>query len=991
MRLLAICLLPLSLVISLGSPRTVCAQALSELPRAEYYVARELFRVGRTAEASDGFKAALNRARRIGDQRWIDSIPPLVMLGECYYQQGNLALAIEHYDNALMLALANPAWTEQIEIQPEQLPDLEISSKSITWFTKSRPTRSVAVPNGIQISIDPTQAQVGPQGGVVAPVSLITRLDATEVLRTMGISLMRRWQILGPLARYSPLREPLDAYLARMPSQPVPWMLSSWNVLRGLHNLSSPSAQDGLQLLRSGTLIGDQLDYYLSSLAMLAIGQLEADEGNYQAAIVSLQDASLLAAQFDQLDTLSEATQLLSACAAASQRVDLIDPLQRLGGWANQKSGSVQVAALLGAAELSAYGGDLAQADKTLKQCSVVLRGREIGLPRAQAQLLYLNALVAFAQNRGPLALGQLDSSLKLMRGSVQSGAVVEEIFQAQLTLDFLAGSVLTSSDAENILLEALAEPSAKDWELYPLKTIARITTSSLPAFEKLLEQAVAKSGDPAMILDRMDRLQRQRFYEALPLGGRLFAWRNALATDPQRMSPEMRQILETSLRQFPALKTTPERIAFLVQQLRLQPPPMDERKLSSNSKRAFAELEELSTSLENLLAFQSLRRQGLTRFAPPPADIQRTQDLIHETDLVIGFVTTSQAIYGVAINKTSVNFWHVSELETIDTRLQNLLIEIGLVRQTDVKLPSQVTAIDAVWRTHAEKLFATLFPAEIRDIVDQAERLIVVPNQRLWYVPFEMLPTRVQANSPVWISKHPITYLPTLGSISLVLGTAPTVTQTVGIVGNFFALDRTSNETQAKTLLQAIPNSQALPLSQKLTIPSTTWLRICTDQVWVASQVDVSAGWDANILSLPVPRQSSLVSWLQAPRVSPARVILPGMQTGLIRGHLREGNELFLPACGLLYSGTRAACLSRWPVGGKSTSTFMQRYLEELQDTRPSDAMRRAIVAQWSEQFLIADEPALLPAGKEDAALTGGTHPILWGGYMAVGDYRAP
>src|SRR5690606_32867989 len=119
------------------------------------------------------------------------------------------------YDAALLLVLAHPTWLDEVNVGAEQLPHFDSPVKGINWFTKSRPTVSVAVPEAVQIAIDPTQAQLGPQGDVIAPVSLITRLDATEVLRTLGIAMMRRWQVLGPLAEHSPLAVPLENLFGR--------------------------------------------------------------------------------------------------------------------------------------------------------------------------------------------------------------------------------------------------------------------------------------------------------------------------------------------------------------------------------------------------------------------------------------------------------------------------------------------------------------------------------------------------------------------------------------------------------------------------------------------------------------------------------------------------------------------------------------------------------------------------------------------------------
>ncbi len=979
----------LLLLTLLATIQTLRAQPVSELPRAEYYVARELYRIGRTLEAADGFQTALNRARRLGEGRWVDSIPPLIMLGECYYQQGNLAQALEQYDAALMLALANSGWIDQVEVQSEQLAELEAHAKGIGWFTKSRPTQAVIVPAGLQLSVDPTAAQVTQQGGVIAPVNLVTQLDVTEVIRTLGIALMRRWEVLGPLAKHSPLAAPLEAMFARNPRQQVPWLNASWRVLQGASSLASPNRVDSRQLLREGTLIANQADYYLSSLALLILGKLDAREGNYPAAIINLQDASLLAAQFEQHATVAEAIDNLSACAAASGRLDMLDPLQRLATWANKKSGSVQVAALVGASELAIYGNDFSLADKLLRQAAVVLRGREITLPRAQAQLAFTSALLAFAQNRSTLGISNLESALKFARGTAATGAVVESIFQSQLTLDLLATQSLTAAEAEAVLVDTVAEPTRTDWELTPLKTLAELTTARDPAYLRLLELASTRGASVEEMLERMDRVQRQRLYQALPLGGRLMAWRQAMGVRPDQLSPASRNSVEGALQRQPELITMGQQIESLVAKLRAAPIPLDDRRTPADAKKAFAELESLSSNFENQLAFISLQRRNLERLAPPAANLQSIQTQLAERDLVLAMVVGGGQIFGLAITRDQAYQWQVDEPAKLDASLSALLMEMGLVRDNKPSQPSEVMAPTAAWRITAEKIASSLFPADVQTLLDSCQRVIMIPHDRLWYVPFELLPQDANAGNPPWIVGRAVTYVPTLGSFEVAFGKAPKVQETVGIVGNFFALDATQNTEAASSIAQSIPGSHVVMLNQKVTVPSATWLKLKSDQLWVANTLESSDnGWEVPVLPLGKPQQARIGMWLDTPRTSPPIVLLPGLKTSLSQGQLGHGNELFLPICAMLYSGTKTACLSRWPVGGGSTKIFLQRQLEELQSERPSEALRRSVLAQWPEQFLLADEPLLLPAGKDSPPLVAGSHPLLWCGYLSVGDY---
>jgi tetratricopeptide (TPR) repeat protein len=982
-------LVPVLLVVIAPAPQA-SAQAVSELPRAEYYVARELFRVGRTLEAADGFKAALNRARRIGELRWIDSIPPLIMLGECYYQQGELAQALEQYDSALMLALANPGWIDQLQVSTEQLAELESTSKGIQWFAKSRPVHAVVVPAGVQIAIDPTQAQVTPQGGVVAPVSLVTQLDVSEVLRTLGIALMRRWEVLGPLAKHSPLSGPLQALLARNPKQPVPWLVASWKVLQGIAGLASQAPVDSRQLLREGALIGNQADYYLSSLARLTLGKLEARQGNYVAAIEHFQDALLVAGYFEQHATAAEAVERLSACAAAAGAAIPLDALQRLAAWATKKSLALQLSAQLSASELAIYASDFTEADKLLRQCLPVLRNREVSLPRAQARLAFVSSLSAFAQNRGTQGVSNLESALKIMRGSASTGAVVESIFQTQLVLNLYASQSLTAQDAEAILAEVVAEPTARDWELSPLETIAELTTARDPAYARLLELTVARKAPAEQILDAMDRLQRQRLFAALPLGGRQLAWRAAAAGQLEYLSPACRQVVELTLQRNPKLLSEAERIQKLVQQLRQAPMPLEERKLQTEAKKAFVELEDLSASYESQLAFLSLRRLPMERCVPPPALLERLQSRLGEGDLLVGLTLAGQQVMGIAMTREQLHLWQVADADPLEASLQTLLAEIGATRESRLRGGAEVTSPTAAWRTAAQQLAHKLFPAEVQTLLAGCQRAIVVPHDRLWYVPYELLPLATDAGTMPWIAHHAVTYVPTLGSIEFAFAATPVVHDTVGIVDSFFALDGANNQTLAQTIEKSIPDSQMLLLAHKLNVPSAAWLKLRTDQLWVAASVDSPEnGWDARVLPLGNADQSRVGNWLATPYTSPARVLLPGLRTAISRGELAQGDELFRPICSLLLSGTKHACLSRWPVGGASTAALLQRQLEELQSEAPSAALRRSVLALWPEQFSSADEPALLPPRKETPPLVNGSHPLLWSGYMAVGDYQ--
>ncbi len=972
-----------------AAPDLLAQPALSELPRAEYYLARELLHAGRTREATLGFEAAHRVARKIGQERWIDSIPPLVMLGECHYQQGNLALALEHYDAALMLVLSHPTWIDELSVGVEQLPPLDSSSNGINWFIKSQPTLPVSIPEAIQISIDPTQAKVSPLAEVVAPVSLVTRLDAMEVMRTLGIAMLRRWQVLGPLTEHSPLADPLGKYFSRNPRQPAPWVNSAWNVLRGLSELPASQRVDAPKQLRSGVLINAKFDYFMSPLALIALAELDAREGKYQSAIVALQDATLLAAQYEQYGLLAEALRELASTAAASQRVELLEPLQQAATWCAKRSLSSQLAALTGAAELAIYAGKVPLTDALLKQAAVGLRLREVELPRMQAHASYVAALQAFSQNRRAVGQSHLQAALSVKLGSQETGAVAVRVFQAQLTLNFLASGALTARVAESLLSKVLAEPAPRDWQNKPLETLATITTSSLPAFERHLELS-ATQGDPAETLVRMDRLQRQRFYESLPLGGRLFSWRKALTSDPQSLPADVLQALQRGIQRSPQLQVVSAEINDLTNTLNNAPLPLDERQLSTDAKKAFTQLLEQSERLESLLNLQSVSRSTLSRYQLPALNPTLLQQQLAPDDVVLCFVVTHRQVYGAAISPNTIELWQVDQLDAVRNKLNQLLSEIGLVRQAAIRSSIPITSPVAPWRQHAVELRDLLVPLAAQDMIAASKRLIVSPSAQLWYVPFELLPDSGLADAKPWIAARSVAYIPTLGSLPLAFAPAPAIRDTIGIANNFFSVDKTLNEQQVDALVGSVPNSQKVMLSPKLTVPHSQWLGLRADQVWVASDLDhVRGGWETVLMPLGANRQIPLAKMLELPHVAPRQWLLPGLRTSMQNmPQLLDGNDIFLPACTLLTSGTRSAVISRWSVGGLSTQRMLQRTLEELHaGETTADALRRSVIALWTEDFLTANEPILATTGRDTADLTTGQHPLLWSGYMCLGD----
>jgi CHAT domain len=954
-------------------------QQVSEAPRAEYYVARDLFETGRLLEASEGFRISAARSLSVDNKAWIDSIPPLVMQGECMRLQGKIAQAMGLYDSAVKIFLEHQGWINQIQFNAESLPAIETKSKAITWHTSTRRTQTAMRPEPGLLTVDLGQ----PQAGAGQPMAMVTRVDAAEVLRTIGLAIYRRGEALGPLAKH--LSQPLNDALGRNINQSIPWLKNSWTTLRGLHILSSSISDDAAKLIRNSATINNEFDYYLTPLALLRLGKYHWQKGDVVTAITYFQEASVASAKMDQFMILGESLQLLSGACTAGNRADLLPSIQSAANWGNKRSPCIQAFGFGGAAELAVASGSLAAGDNNCKQVMNSFRAMDAPIPLAQVQLQYAIAMLAFSENRRSLGQQHLDTLFKIMHGDAQDTAS-PRIFQTQQTLLWLQENILVGPDADGLLSELLNEPTEYDWQSSPVETLAAVTVPKIPAHAIWLDLAVRAGSKPHMV-ERMDRLLRQRFFEALPLGGRHFSWRAAVLGQTDRLSEGQKQVVTDSVQSEPSLSDALQKTTAAIQAIRQLPIPIDERRIGPDAKKRYQELGKSVDIVENQLMRLSMKRKPLDRFLPFRSDVKFIQESLDEDDMMIGFVAVNGKLYGACLTKNSLEAWIVDEQLTIQETIGDLLSEIGLPTNAGPS-PTEVTAAGAKWKQSIAKLHKKLFPASLSAKIAKADRILVVPDGPLWYLPFELLPESERDDAEPWLARHSVVYLPTLGSAPLAYAKTPKVKESLCVVGNYFAVDKPTNELFLEAFFNATSKMHRVDHAGRRDPSATHGLRIHLDQVLVASKVEAATKiWETNIMQCDNSRFSQLASWMETPRQTPVRMMLPAYQSLAAKGQVGDGQEIFVPSCGFLYSGTRHLLLSRWNTGGRSSEMLLARFFQELERESPSVAWQRSVVALWAEEILIADEPILLPAGKDLAALTSGMHPKLWSGFMIIGD----
>ncbi|MBL8870050.1 MAG: hypothetical protein JNK90_09655, partial [Planctomycetaceae bacterium] len=85
-----------------------------QYPSQEYYLGVTQLENGELENGLAAFREASQRAWHVGTIRFVDSIAPLVMAGECYYQQGNLTLALQQYEAAMSLQVDLVGWSTRL-------------------------------------------------------------------------------------------------------------------------------------------------------------------------------------------------------------------------------------------------------------------------------------------------------------------------------------------------------------------------------------------------------------------------------------------------------------------------------------------------------------------------------------------------------------------------------------------------------------------------------------------------------------------------------------------------------------------------------------------------------------------------------------------------------------------------------------------------------------------------------------------------------------
>ena len=946
--------------------------------RPEYYTANDFFADGQTSQAAIVLETALSQSRTINNQRGIDSIPPMVKLGECLLEQCDIGMALEKYDAALQISLSSQRWLSLLKpsngsIRPEP------RNREIPWAVNARGTQLGAFSEAWPIALGSSDALLESVGGNGMMGKMVS-IDAMEVLRSQAIALRRRYQLLGPLAKHSPLARPLlNAFSIDVAGQSEA-IQTAMNVCKALAAIGTGERVGPAQLLTQNLSLSSGLDHPLTAVALLTLADLAIDSNEMLMAEERAIEASIVSGRAGQFDHLAEAVEYLSITGfSVGREATTQKTIQQIVQWSAAKSRMVVVRGQVEFARLSALTADIEATNRHCYTATTMLFPKQVVIPRAEAVLRYAQAKVAFLEGNIADGIVKLFESVAYLRGN-EKGIGSPALFQLDLALQLTKGKALSDAVAEVVLGQLLRSPSIGHWRVRPLEQLDWLMVDKSEACNVLLDIQLRLRNDSELV-SALDDATRRRYRRSNELESRVFDLQllfngdNRFVNSPVEVAQLRKQI--------PIVEQNVVKIRQLLAPLQANP-KWDSRRWTEDDTRRWESAIRLSASQESLLWAAAISPIVVSENFPPRYSPENFSMSLRPSDAVVAFATFGTSMRGFLYESGKWRSWEVGDFAGLERKTTSLLSELLSLKQRD----GNQKDVNLNWGLAKRiDIRNQLFPKDVWASLIAAERWIVVPDRSLWYLPIETLPLSDLPTALPCLSQHQISYSPTLGLVPYLLDAKRKSVHGIDVhIGDFLAQEG----PRAKELREDLASKRRfiLDLSAKPAIhPPSHYFKIASDSV----NTYVAMSWEAiaPISTDSNPNQSNIKSWSRLPWGTPSTMLLAGVNA-IPPPPQANGDEWLRLTLPLIAQGTRQITISRWPVGGESTVSLMRAFQENLEDLSVSEAWQRSVLSLWEERFEQQKEPLFRGAPQATPENTvRGSHPLLWSGYIRIGDSK--
>ena len=969
----------LTVLATLISSSTCSAQVSSTLPNASYFLGFPRFYEGEYLDAERFFRG--NRGLRFGDSRYVDSVCYWTMQAECFYHMGNYAEAIELYERALRLYLNHQNTSWQSDIIPAsiqfQRDTSAISRARITWGSSKRIKGVANVADSFQVRFNLGFGVAGVQDGnaLLRQREENRVVNVTEIMRCVSLCLHRRRFIKGPTTKIDPLTSRLVAGLKNGVAKGS--VLGCYNgICLGIAYASQEEWAKASSTIKQSLELPGGLDHPLTPVGLLELAYIGLSiEKDPEAAELAL-EASYSAAIFDQYDLVAEALSLGTMLHLKRNRSAYL-PLRNSIAWARQNDAALlEATSIVRLAECLSEAGELNLSQQTLNQSSRVINSRN-DLPRAVigARAKYVTALNLFLAadfSGGSKVLNAAMSHFN--KGSLW-------VYRLQLA-NILAAGGATARQIDQLYNTLLHDPTELDWQLDPFEAITFLATPHVASMERWFDTAVARR-DMRQAFKIAELTRRHRFFAALPMGGRLMAFRWLLHAPDSALSQSALKQRTNFLARNPNYKASIEQVAELTKKLKEIPLDVEPKSEDDIQRtKLMKELAQLSATQETILASNSLRREPADMVFPPSYTETQIRYTMRPDQMALVTMATSSGYHIFMLNQKSLQYVNFIKTRVMHREISRWLKDLG-GNQASVDI-KQVTSQD--WHKNSKVIADELFSKILTDQWSGVKEIIIVPDGALWYLPFEALLVGPEEDKMLLSEKVNIRYCPTA---SLAFGGQRPVqdlSNLLVLTGNLSPkTDAELATAEYEKLLDPLPEAQEWKSVRQ---PSSLW-GAQIDQLLAWTFIRSAKSGPLQTAPLSTEQQKlddgSLHAWMKLPWGAPQHMILPGYQSpGIgIRGN-NIGNDLFLTTMGLMAAGSRTILISRWNTAGKTSFELSGNYAVKLKSEGNFAALAQARKLVRESDLNLENEPRLRP-GKVKEAIKA-EHPFFWASSMYLG-----
>ncbi len=514
--------------------------------------------------------------------------------------------------------------------------------------------------------------QVLQQGGVLQQPMMFP-VHAAEIVRCTSLAIRRRREMLGPLGKYDPLTSDLINVLTRGPAPPNHWSEAWVQVQLGCAYAAAGNAAEAKAALDRGVLVGGQFDHPLTSTALLELGRLALENGDFPAAGTLFEEASYAAFTFLNPGNLEEALPLRTVDPFA---IEPKDTLSAAGagdglGQSAEPATALRFARAAGRRKHVRSGGQ-AQAANLLSTAGTSMVRTDLAISQVGARFNHISAQVAYQGSNVDAG----DRSLAAALNFQQQASVW--MFQIGLADTQYAGGQYSDRVGLALYEVLLRDPAPGDWAYSPLECLSVLTIPHERAFEHWFEGVFANSRQQELALEVADRGRRHRFLTTLPMGGRLLSLRWILEGPEESIG--QRGLLERQelLSRFPEYQQLAEKAAAARTKLATLPLVSNDVALRGEQAGQLGVLADVSQQQELILRQMAVSRRAADVVFPPLRKTADVQKALPDGQVLLAFYKTQRNLYGFLYSNKQSAAWRIVSSQQLHKQVSGLLRDLG-------------------------------------------------------------------------------------------------------------------------------------------------------------------------------------------------------------------------------------------------------------------------------------------------------------------------